>query len=203
MHSFPFDLIIETGTYRGTTTERLREMTTAPIVTIEVWKRNHEYARRRLSGLSDIRVVHGDSPTEIRRLAASPTHDRGTKVFAYLDAHWELSLPTRYEILELVSAWDSVCAVVDDFRVPSDPGYAYDDYGPGMVVDQTLLSGLPLAGVSLFFPNAPSSEETGHRRGWAILGKGQQLVDTLSRTKGLVLADQWKGTATSLAGQPD
>jgi hypothetical protein len=203
LHSYPFDLVIETGTYRGTTTEHLRKLTTAPIITIEVSTRYYEYARRRLSGLPDVRWIHGDSPSEIRRVAAWPTHDRQANVFAYLDAHWGLNLPIRWELLELLSGWDSVCAVIDDFKVPGDPGYGYDDYGSGHALDLAQLSGLPLEGVSLFFPQVPSDEETGHRRGWVVLGRGRELVEQLSRTDGLALADRSIGAAVSSVGEPD
>jgi hypothetical protein len=190
LQSYPFDLVIETGTYRGTTTERLRRLTSAPIITVEVSRRYFEYARKRLSGLANTRVVHGDSAAEIRRVAALPTHDRQAKVFAYLDAHWGARLPARWEILELLSGWDTVCVVVDDFRVPGDPGYGYDDYGPGLVLDLGLLSGLPLDGVSAFFPRIPAAEETGHRRGWVVLARGPELIDNLLSTDGLVLTDR-------------
>jgi len=185
MRTCPFDLVIESGTFRGTTTQLLRAWTTAPIITIEVSGRYYAYSRRRLSGLPGIQVVHGDSATEIRRVAARPTHDANARVFAYLDAHWGRSLPTRWEILELVSSWHSVCIVVDDFKVPGDLGYGYDDYGPGMALDETLLDGLPLADVSIFFPRAPSAEETGHRRGWVVLVRGHDLVDHVSTMDGL------------------
>lgn len=201
--SFPFDLIIETGTYRGTTTERLRAMTSAPIISIELSKRYYEYARRRLSRLPEIAVLQGDSAGQIRRVAAMPTHDRSTTVFAYLDAHWGESLPTRYEVLELLSGWDSVCAVIDDFKVPGDSGYGYDDYGPGLAVDTALLAGLPLSGVSLFFPSVPSSLETGHRRGWAVLGRGPALVELLIETEGLVLVEHWESRIPVPLGGPE
>jgi hypothetical protein len=203
MQSYPFDLVIETGTYRGTTTERIRMLTSAPIITIEMSKRYYAYARKRLAGLPGIRVIHGDSPAEIRRVAAWPAHDRQAKVFAYLDAHWGLSLPTRWEILELLTGWDSVCMVVDDFRVPGDAGYGYDDYGPGLVLDVALLSGLPLADTSMFLPAVPSAEETGNRRGWVVLGRGSELVNQLSKTDGLVLADRWTGPVGSSVKDPD
>lgn len=190
LESYPFDLVIESGTFRGTTTQLLRKLTSAPIITIEVSGRYYEYARRRLSGLLDIEVIHGDSPTEIRRVAARPTHDRQERVFAYLDAHWGQSLPTRLEILEILSSWDSVCVVIDDFKVPGDPGYAYDDYGPGMALDDALLAGLPLADVSVFFPRIPSADETGYKRGWVVLGRGDELVGQLSRTEGLTRAER-------------
>ena len=190
IRSCPFDLVIESGTFRGTTTQLLRTWTTAPIITIEVSGRYYEYARRQLSQLPEIEVIHGDSPTEIRRVAARRTHDNSARVFAYLDAHWGLSLPTRWEILELLASWDSVCIVVDDFKVPGDPGYGYDDYGPGMALDLKLLDGLPLAHVSMFFPRIPSADETGYRRGWVVLARGHDLVDHLSKVTGLTLATE-------------
>lgn len=195
LRSYPFDLVIETGTYRGTTTKRLRNLTSAPIITIEISKRYYEYARRRFARDSDIRVVHGDSATEIRRVAAAPTHNGHGSVFAYLDAHWGQSVPTRWEMLELFSHWESVCIVIDDFKVPGDPGYGYDDYGPGLAVDVSLLSGLPLAGVAVFFPRIPSAKETGKRRGWVVLGRGTDLVDRLSKTPGLSRAEGLNGVA--------
>ena len=203
LQSYPFDLVIETGTYRGTTTERLRTLTSAPIVTIEVSRRYYEYARKRLSGLADTRTIHGDSAGEIRRLAALPAHDRQANVFAYLDAHWAARLPARWEILELLSGWDSVCIVIDDFKVPTDPGYGYDDYGPGQVLDLAFLSGLPLEGVSVFFPRLPAAQETGHRRGWVVLGRGPELVDHLLRTDGLVLVVQGGGAGVSSTAESD
>ena len=201
--SYQFDLVIEAGTYRGTTTEYLRNLTSAPIITIEVSGRYYEYSIRRLSGRSGIEVVHGNSPAVIRHIANRPKHDRRAKVFAYLDAHWDVNLPLRWEILELLSGWDSICIVVDDFRVPGDLGYGYDDYGPGLALDVTLLAGLPLTGVALFFPQVPSVDETGHRRGWAVLGRGPDLVDQLSRTVGLVIADRWSGVEGSLVEERD
>ena len=108
LEALPTGLVIETGTYRGTTTGRLREITKAPIVTIEASRRYYEYSRRRLASSPHVHVIHGDSVREIRRIASSSDHDPSTRVFAYLDAHWGSSLPARYEILELLSGWVSV-----------------------------------------------------------------------------------------------
>ncbi len=203
LEALPPDLVIETGTYRGTTTDRLREISKAPIVTIEASRRYYEYSRRRLERSPHVQVIRGDSVREIRRIASSPDHDPSAKVFAYLDAHWGSSLPARYEILELLSGWDEFCAVIDDFKVPGDPGYDFAEYGPGAVLDDTLFEGLPLAGVSCFYPSVPSAHETGHRRGWVVLGRGPELVALLSRTDGLALADPWTGAVAPSIGEPD
>ena len=203
LDALPPDLVIETGTYRGTTTELLHEITKARILTIESSRRYYEYSRRRLAISPRVRAIHGDSVREIRRIASSPGHDRRARVFAYLDAHWSSILPARYEILELLSGWDEFCAVIDDFKVPGDPGYSFAEYGPGAVLDGTLFEGLPFAGVSCFYPSVTSADETGHCCGWVVLGRGPALVDQLARTDGLAIADRWTGTAVSSGGEPD
>lgn len=190
LEALPIDLVIETGTYRGSTTDRLREITKAPIVTIEASRRYYEYSRRRLASSSQVQVINGDSVRQIRRIASSSDHDPSARVFAYLDAHSGSSLPARYEILELLSGWDEFCAVIDDFEVPGDPGYGFEDYGPGAVLDGTLFEGLPLAGVSYFYPSVPSADETGHRRGWIVVGRGQKVVDGLRMLDGLAMASR-------------
>lgn len=61
------------------------------------------------------------------------------RLFAYLDAHWGEDLPLA-EKLEIVFSWDSDAIVmIDDFQVPDDPGYAYDDYGPGKALTPDLV----------------------------------------------------------------
>ena len=146
-------------------------------------------------------MIHGDSPAVIRRIANRTTHDRRATVFAYLDAHGPLKLPLRWELLELLSGWDCICIVVDDFQVPGDLGYKYGDYGPGLALDVGLLAGLPLSDVALFFPQVLSVDETGHRRGWAVLARGSDVVDQLARTVGLVAAGQWSSAAGSFVGE--
>ena len=173
-----FDLVIETGTYRGTTTEFLRGLTQAPIVTIEVVDRLAYYARACLRQLPDVRVVLGDSATEIRRTIFRKDQD-AHRPFCYLDAHWHTRLPLRWEVLEVMSGFEQFCIVIDDFQVPDDPGYRFDDYGPGFRLSADLFDGLDLHDVTRFSPSIPSKQETGHRRGWLVLARGDEIVDAL------------------------
>jgi hypothetical protein len=58
---------------------------------------------------------------------------------------------------------------VDDFQVPGDSGYGYDDYGPGKAL--TLDYVRPLRdqyGLRVYFPSAPAADETGACRGCAV-----------------------------------
>jgi len=173
-----FDLVVETGTYRGTTTEFLRTLTRAPIVTIEVDERLAFYSQARLGTLPDLRVVYGDSATEIRRLIFGKGRDARLPFF-YLDAHWHTRLPLRWEILEVLSAFPECCILIDDFQVPTDGGYRFDDYGPGFRLTPDLLDGLDLHGVEWFWPAVPAVQETGYKRGWLVLARGETVVAAL------------------------
>jgi hypothetical protein len=59
--------------------------------------------------------------------------------------------------------------MIDDFRVPNDPGYSYDDYGPGKSLS---LRDFPFDSDPQFVPYFParhSTEESGIRRGCIVL----------------------------------
>jgi hypothetical protein len=174
----PFDLVLETGTYRGTTTEFLRGLTQAPIVTIEVVDRLAYYSRARLRHLPGIRVVLGDSATELRRVAFRKDQDARLP-FCYLDAHWEARLPLRWEVVELLSAFPGFCILIDDFQVPNDRGYRFDNYGRGFRLSADIFEGIDMGDVTWFWPAVPSAEETGRPRGWVVLARGNEVVDAL------------------------
>jgi hypothetical protein len=72
----------------------------------------------------------------------------------------------------IFSACPNAVVMIDDFRVPDDPGYGYDDYGPGRVLDcQYLESAARRHGLVILYPALPSAEETGSRRGCVVLAK--------------------------------
>jgi hypothetical protein len=180
-----FDLVVETGTYRGMSTRFLRSLTTARVVTIESEGRYARYAFRSLHDLPDTKVILGDSATEIRRLAAGPRPVSAARPFFYLDAHGEARLPLRWELLEITSGWPTFCALIDDFEVPGDPGYGADDFGPGFRLGVDHLAGLALPGVAAFWPTSPSALETGKRRGWLVLARGDPMTTELRAMPGL------------------
>lgn len=50
--------------------------------------------------------------------------------FFYLDAHWYGDIPPRDERAG-EQKWSRFVAMIDDFEVPGDAGYGFDDHGPG------------------------------------------------------------------------
>jgi hypothetical protein len=119
-----------------------------------------------------VKFFHADS----REFLTSALRDHSLKCpFIYLDAHWQEDLPLRGE-LAIIREFTGDCVVmIDDFRVPSDPGFGWDTYGDvdlewSYVKPEFENFSRPL---SVLFPSYPSSIETGYRRGWVLLACGK------------------------------
>ena len=163
-----FQMIVETGTYRGTTTEFMAKETGLPVCTVEADPRFHHYATLRWRDQKSIRLERGDSRAFISGLAHDPALPK-KNVFFYLDAHWGEDLPLRQEVELITRFWSGVVIMVDDFQVPGDVGYLYDDYGPGKKLCLEYLQPLSQYGLAAYFPTLPSSQETLSKRGCVVL----------------------------------
>jgi hypothetical protein len=172
-----FHAIIETGTYRATTTLFLRALSSAPIATIEAHSRYYHYARMRLLR-RHVTVIRGNSATMLRSLARDPPWNQ-SPAFFYLDAHWLEALPLPAELQNIANGWTDFAALIDDFRVPGDAGYGYDDYGPGRALESSILAPLVGKQVAVYWPSAHSASETGARRGWVVLASAGAVDDSL------------------------
>lgn len=164
--------LIETGTYRGTTTEFMAQ-TGLPIFTVETHPRNYGFSRARLFRHRNVSVRRGDSRQFIRELFRGPLRDFADQtVFAYLDAHWDQDLPLAEEIDLIFEHCPAAVVMIDDFQVPFDTGYRYDNYGPGRALTPAYIEpGIKTHGLQAFYPSVPASNETGMRRGCVVLAK--------------------------------
>ena len=89
--------------------------------------------------------------------------------FFYLDAHWEGDLPLQEEIEIILRRFPNFLIMIDDFRVPGDSGYGFDDYGPTKML---ALRDFPFhedRRMSVYFPTCRSEVETGTKRGCVVL----------------------------------
>lgn len=163
-----FDRVLETGTYRGSSTAFFAAVFPAPIHTVESNQRLFASSRLRLRLRPRVRVEFGDSRAFLRRMADLPSA-RTDAVFIYLDAHWEDDLPLADELRIVAQSWTRCVVMIDDFEVPGDSGYGYDDYGPGKALTEDYLPVRVLKGWSLSYPSASSAHETGARRGCCVL----------------------------------
>lgn len=160
--------VVETGTYRGETTAFLADVTGAQTFTCEVLPRYHEYVLRRFRRRADITVERADSRTFLRHLAERDDMPADGVLF-YLDAHWYEDLPLPEELELIAGHWTRSTIVVDDFQVPGDDGYGYDDYGPGGRLTSAILPSEVMAGRVALYPTVPSADETGARRGCVVI----------------------------------
>ena len=174
VRDFRPDLFVETGTFIGSTT-RFFCGNGAPVFTAEIKRSFRLLALLRLGWDSDVTVLRIDSQQMLRQLASD---GKGRRPLVYLDAHWWSELPLARELDIVLGAWREVVVVVDDFRVEGDPGYAYDEYdGRTLSLDDVSIPG----GVVAAFPAAPSTDETGARRGTLYLASGELASSVLGR----------------------
>jgi hypothetical protein len=161
-----FKAIVETGTFRGSTTRFLAQNSGgAQVYSCEYSPVNFEFAKWRLRGAQNIFLFNLDSRKFIRDLSIA----RGTKTFFYLDAHWGADLPLREELELIFRNFEDFAVMIDDFEVPNDPGYEVDDYGPGKRLS---LRDFPLhqdRRIACYFPARAASQESGLRRGAIVL----------------------------------
>ncbi|PTM41755.1 class I SAM-dependent methyltransferase [Bosea sp. 124] len=171
-----FAAVVETGTFRGTTTEWLSAFR-VPIYTCEASPENFGFAQARLSGLPDITLLHMDSRAALRHLLFGQLAFEDAPILFYLDAHWNDDLPLADEIEIICDAHHEAVILIDDFSVPDDPGYAYDDYGTGkaLTVDYVATA---VAKYDLLcrYPSIRSDAETGAKRGCVVISRRNSQV---------------------------
>jgi len=170
--------IVETGTFRGTTTDYMAKAG-LPVFSCELRPRYFHYSSLRLANIPNIRLQRADSRRFLHELLDENLLPTGPALF-YLDAHWEQDLPVWEEVDQIFSRHPSPVILVDDFRVPTDSGFAYDDYGKGKCLSVTNLHEAAATRPSMFFPKHASAHETGARRGCVVLAQGD-LADCIRR----------------------
>ena len=160
--SFSPTIAIETGTFYGTSTPFLSRLVSEKTYSIEQNERFYNFAVRRLYDQSDkIKIIKGNSIVEMPKILStiSPTKHR---ILAYLDAHWTENVPTNLELQALIEWGGPWIAVIDDFEVSIDSGFAFDSYGD-QIVGLEMVPKLP--GLEVWVSSVNSNLETGAVRG--------------------------------------
>jgi len=167
---------IETGTFIGSSTPYLCALSSSQTFTVEIDENTARKARERFLANHPslpITLINGDSAIEISRILAR-LDPKAERVLAYLDAHWLDAIPTRTELQELVNWGGSWVAIIDDFRIPDDTGYTFDEYGDVQIG----ISQVPAeAGLTVYVPNRSSIHETGAKRGTGYVFSPQSRMD--------------------------
>jgi hypothetical protein len=177
--------IIETGTYRGTTTHWLAQFG-LPVLTTEINPRYHAFSKKRLSRFANVELYKSDSLTFLPTLKKrKELHE--VPVFFYLDAHWHKHLPLREEIEMIMGLFSKPVIMIDDFKVPDDPAYGYDDYGPDKALTLEYIA--PVSkGLAVYFPKTSAKWESGAKRGSVVLARDPEHIKKL---EGFPLLRRW------------
>lgn len=172
LDTFKPNLIIESGTFIGSTTPILAMISNVPVITIELNKRLALRNRKnfaRMYPVLEIEQKIGSSEVEFRQLLTGV--DQSRRVFAYLDAHWFDYLPVTDELVSLVQWGGEFIALIDDFENPYDPGYGFDRYKNGNSIGSHLIP--RNLGLRVFVPAIDSAREGICKRGTAyVFSKG-------------------------------
>lgn len=161
---------IETGTHIGTTTEFLVQFG-RPVYTVEGEPRAYRFARSRFRKRRSVTLVQDDSRNALRRWLDGPLRMfTDASLLFYLDAHWNSDLLLAEELGIIFSHCNAAVVMIDDFEVPWDAAYGYDDYGPGKALNFDYIAPSVLRyGLAVFYPATPACEESGMRRGCVVL----------------------------------
>jgi hypothetical protein len=178
--------VVETGTYLGTTTEFFASFG-LHVITVEINPILATRSRERLKIWKNIELYESDSIQVLKKLIQE-SDNRSEPTLFYLDAHWEHHLPLREEAELTTANFSKAVLMIDDFNVPDDPGYGFDDYGPGKRLDVSYLRAANLPNLALYFPSTSSSREDGHRRGCVVATANPELAAILD---GVVLLRRW------------
>lgn len=198
LEQFRPEAVVETGTFRGTTTEYKARASGLPVWSVDKSPRHFGFARTRLRRRREVRLRLGDSSSFLGELL-SGVDWRGRRCFVYLDAHWDPELPLLAELETVLRSHAVAVVAIDDFEVPGDPGYGFDDYGPGARLSESLISEVARRhSARIFYPAAPSAKEGGARRGMCVLAARSEALLSLSRMRTIV--PRGVGPAESPAG---
>ncbi len=169
--------LIETGTYRGTTTEFMARHFAGPIHSCEIDRRCFQGSRRKLARFSQVELTPSDSRPFLRYVLSRLKP--AAPLLVYLDAHWWDDLPLREEIEIILASGHDAAILIDDFEVPDDSGYTFDDFGPGKRFCLDMLDFMADRPEPLFYPRARSEAETGSKRGAVVLSTGPRVTSAL------------------------
>jgi predicted O-methyltransferase YrrM len=133
LDAFQFTSFVETGTYRGYSTELIASRhPDLKVFTTEVVPATYERSKGFLSKYPNITPLLGSSEKVVAELLSEKKV--GSMPLFYLDAHWEHYWPLRDELRSIGGSGLKSVIVIDDFEVPGQPQFGYDIDGGGQQI---------------------------------------------------------------------
>jgi hypothetical protein len=121
---FPYNTLVETGTYHGTSSAILSNFFDK-VYTCEISDEYDEIREEKFKGIENIEFMKGRSseclPTFFDKIGNS-------EFFLFLDAHWQNSWPLRSELDCVIDAGYKPFIFIHDFDCGHE-GWQFDSYG--------------------------------------------------------------------------
>jgi hypothetical protein len=157
------------------------------VYTCEFSPRNYSFSKWRFLLKKNVKIKNMDSRSFLGFMALYKKITQKLTFF-YLDAHWNSDLPLAEELRIITENWQRFIVMIDDFQVPFDKGYTYDDYGGENVLNVNYLN---RTGIDfyIFFPGT-SEQETGAKRGCVVLTSDKSIADELKEVSDLIFYPQ-------------
>lgn len=191
-NAIQFDRFIETGTNLGETARFLAKCG-KQVLTIEINPEFFATSQSKLKQFDNVEIFLGDSVEVLDQQISNKEQDKN--LFFYLDAHWYDYIPLHKEIDLVFSRAPNSVVFVDDFKVPDDDGYGFDQYDDVSLDIDYISQKIDKWQLQAFFPAMPSSKDhcwidVIKPRGTVILAKSKKIIEKLSGLKSLRTIDR-------------
>jgi hypothetical protein len=133
---------VETGTNVGSSICYLaRHFPKLPCYSCEPDKESCEFARRKAAPFPNAQINHEPSPQFLHTLAKQVPGLASRETLFWLDSHgYGFRWPLREEVEFITTRFDSACIFIDDFKVPGQPQFLFDEYD-GQICGMELIAG--------------------------------------------------------------
>ena len=165
---------VETGTFYGNTAGYAHRVFKTPVFTAELNNTHYVVSKTNLAWARGIHQYKASSP-EFLDSVCDPAKI-GENTMFYLDAHWNEFMPLPDELTIIAERCEKAVILIDDFMVPWDDRFFYDEY-PDIRIDLDIVNKWlkpKRSDISVFMPSYdPSDDPSGKGIGFAAILMGQ------------------------------
>lgn len=173
---------VETGTLYGNTAAFTNRVFKTPVFTAELNPTHYLISKANLAWARGVTQYKASSPDFLNQVCQKRII--GNNPMFYLDAHWNEFMPLPDELGIIADNCDTAIILIDDFMVPWDDGFLYDEY-PDIRIDIDIIDTWlkpKRTDISVYMPTYdPNADPSGKGIGFAVILMGQDNKLPLDR----------------------
>ena len=178
---------IETGSSVGSSIRFLgSNFTKKPCYSCEPHNKTYEFASDKCSNLKNVVIKNEASPEFLYNLKKEIIGFEKKDTVFWLDSHGRgFRWPLREEIAFITSEFDKAYIFIDDFKVPENPQFGYDEYD-GQICEYEYIreSFNKSSDLNVYYPNYHDITSDYHPlRGWILIEFGHDKISFLDDYK--------------------